>query len=233
MTDLQDLIGKHDGEKFLICGTGCSIDDFPIEFFEEWDGVTIGCNDILDRFIPDYYLNIHEEKNLLHDIKGMTQVNIQFRSPSIGVDAERTGLVSLRGTVATTMLTVAYQLGAAEIYIVGIDLKPGKDRHHFKGCSSYYFDKNHIPDMTDPIVAAGMANGETDCSHIMHPSKECELAATINFFERAFETYRAQGVKLFNLSRDSKLRGIDYLNLTGVEHDKGDDTGYESSFASL
>ena len=231
MTDLRDLIGKHEGKKFLICGTGCSIDDFPIEFFEEWDGVTIGCNDILERFIPDFYLNIHEEKNLLHDIKGMDQINIQFRSPSIGVDAERTGLVSLRGTVATTMLTVAYQLGAAEIYLVGIDLKLWGLKHHMENCSAEFVSKDHPLDMTVAANIIGVREGKQFESHIIQ--KECELAATINFFERAFETYRAQGVKLFNLSRDSKLRGIEFLNLTGVEHDKGDDTGYESSFATL
>jgi len=237
VVDLRDIINRHKGEKFLICGTGCSIDDFPVEFFTEWDGITIGCNDITDRFQPDYYLNIHNDKNTLLYNRVLTtpataeKINLQYRSPSVGVDVERSGLVSLRGTVATTMLTVAYNLGASEIHLVGIDLKTWGDQHHMKGCKAYFFSDDHPPDMDDQAVVKGIKEGVQLESHIIQ--KECELAATVNFFERAFETYRARGVKFYNLSRDSKLRGIEYLNLSGVEHDKGNNTGHESSFATL
>ncbi len=178
-----DYIDIHKGRRFLVCGTGPSIDQYSLSFYEEFDGVTIGVNDIQDRFTPDYYMNMHDNPHILRDnIEGIDAV-YSFNNPSSAIAPKKTGLVSMVGTVSLAALTVAYQMGASEIFLIGVDLKATEENHHFDGCSSLF------------------ASGGT---HVI----ECEdeLKATVRGFDRAFEAYRGQGVNVVNLSRNSILR---------------------------
>ena len=182
----EGYVDTHKGERFLVCGTGPSIDQWPVEFYNEWDGVTIGVNDITDKFVPDYHINIHERPGIINCI-GDVDLIYKYRNPSTGIDTKKTGKLSMVGTVVLTALTAAYQMGASEIYLIGVDLKATLDKHHFEGCTSEYgfsveFNKN---------------------THVIEA--EDELKGTVRSFYRAYNAYREQGVKVINLSDDSIL----------------------------
>ncbi len=180
---LASVVDRHKGLPFLVCGTGPSIDQFPKSFYEGWDGITIGVNDILDLFTPRYHINIHERPNIIRDNIEDVDLVFRYHNPSTQIDPDKSGLLSMVGTVALPALTAAYQLGAQEIYLIGIDCKVRPNQHHFKGCS------------TLPIVPGG--------THVIE--KIDELRATIRSFERAIKLYQEQGVKIVNLSKDSLL----------------------------
>lgn len=186
----EDYIGKHEGKKFLVCGTGMSIDQYPVEFYNEWDGLTIGVNDIVEKFVPDYHIDIHERPGVINCV-GDVDLIYKYRNPSTGIDAEKTGRLSMYGTVAVTAMTAAYQMGASEIYLIGIDLKATLGRHHFKGCTSIFEDglKSHVIQAED------------------------ELKATVRTFYRAYNAYREQGVKVINLSDDSLLEANNEITI--------------------
>lgn len=179
---LADIVDLHKGKKFLVCGTGPSVDQFHKSFYENWNGVTIGVNDIIELFVPSYHIDIHVKPGFITDNVNARDISFRYRNPSTGVDVEKTGALSMVGTVALTALTAAYQLGASEIHLIGIDLKATPERHHFNGCSSHY-----IPGGTHVI------------------EKVHELGATIRAFENATKLYQAEGVKVVNLSKNSLL----------------------------
>ena len=182
---LPALIDRHKGKRFLVCGTGPSIDQYHRSFYEKWPGITIGVNDILDLFTPDYYLNIHnDEWTLWCHMKGREGgIRFAYHNPSTQIDLEKTGHLSIIGTVAFTAMTAAYQLGASEINLIGVDLKTKDGQNHFSGCSSFY-----------------AAHG----THFIE--KVDELRATIYSMEKAICQYQAHGVRVNNLSKDSLLR---------------------------
>lgn len=182
MNFLSDMVDRHKGERFLVCGTGPSIDQYPADFYDNWPGVTVGVNDITDLFLPDYHIDIHAEPNVITDNINDEKIRFSYRNPSTGVDVEKTGLLSMVGTVAVTALTAAYQLGASEIHLIGVDLRTDGDKHHFDGCTSFW-GKSHFVENID------------------------ELRATVRTFEKIFEAYRAEGVKVVNLSNCSLLVG--------------------------
>ncbi len=177
---LASVVDRHKGQKFLVCGTGPSIDQYSKSFYEGWDGITIGVNDILDLFTPRYHINIHRSPNIIRDTVENVDIVFRYHNPSTQIDPEKSGLLSMVGTVALPALTAAYQLGAREIYLIGVDCKIGPGRVHFQGCSSVY-DKGHFIEKID------------------------ELRATIRSFERAIKLYQEQGIKVINLSKDSIL----------------------------
>ena len=189
-------IDKHKGSPFLVCGTGPSIDQFPKSFYDEWPGVTIGVNKIIERFIPDYLINIHERENIVRDNIEGTDLSFRYYNPSAQIDVEKSGLLSMVGTVALTAMTAAYQMGASEIHLIGIDLKITSERHHFKGCTTLYWDEeNPLP------PGHGLEKGLAETTHLFNEKNQLE--ATIRGFDRATRLYKAQGVKIINLSDDS------------------------------
>ena len=181
---LKHVVDRHKGEKFLICGTGPSIDQYHRSFYESWPGITIGVNDILDLFMPDYYLNIHNDERILwcHMEGKEGGIHFSYHNPSTRVDLEKNGELSIVGTVAFTAMSAAYQLGASEINLIGIDCKLRHGQSHFEGCSSV-------------LVPGG--------THFIE--KSFELEGTIRSFERAISEYQTQGIKVFNLSKDSLI----------------------------
>ena len=52
---LRVWVDTHKGEKALVCGMGTSIDQYSVEFYENWPGFTIGVNEITDLFEPDNF----------------------------------------------------------------------------------------------------------------------------------------------------------------------------------
>ena len=200
----SSAVDKHRGKPFLICGTGPSIDQFPKSFYEEWEGITIGVNDITELFIPNYHIDVHERPSIIRDnIRGLDLV-FKYLSRSNQIDPEKSGFLSMVGTVALIAYTAAYQLGASDIYLIGIDLKVSPGRHHFKGCSSHYWDDTENPITPEWLVELGRSlyPGETS-GHIIQ--KEDQLKSAVRGFERAIKLYWEYGVKTINLSNDSLI----------------------------
>ena len=116
---LKAYVNAHQGEKFLVCGMGTSIDQFPVSFFENWKGVTIGVNEITDLFIPDYhfpnYATQPEFENSIVVRGADRPISFEYTSPSMHIDIHKTGKLSKRGTVAMPALTAAYQMGAGHM----------------------------------------------------------------------------------------------------------------------
>lgn len=179
MIRLAGITDCHPGERFLVCGTGSSVDSFPIEFYTRWPGVTIGVNRITDLFTPHYHIDIHERPSIIRSSLNGTDIRFSFTSPSEKIDEEKSGLLSIAGTVALTALTAAYQMGAGKIYLIGVDLQGA----HFKGCAS--------------VVGKG---------HLLN--HEDELKATLRAFDTAAVVYGTRGVEVTNLSQDSLLGGL-------------------------
>lgn len=193
---LRAYVDAHKGERILVCGMGTSIDQFPLSFYENWPGPTIGVNEIVDLFTPDYHFANyvyypHLENTIL--VKGLERpVSFEYTSPSMHIDVGKTGKLSKRGTVAMPAFTMAFQLGAAEIYLIGVDLNSGSDgRIYFKECSKKAPEWYQLADEKNP-----------------------EQQATIRCFADAFKQYKARGVKVFNLSlvsRFAKMENIETI----------------------
>ncbi|MEE8573963.1 MAG: hypothetical protein V3T30_01005 [Thermodesulfobacteriota bacterium] len=183
---MKAYVDVHRGERFLVCGMGTSIDQYPVGFYENWPGITIGVNEITGLFKPDYHLNINERNNSIKKKKYDHLISFKYMSPSSMVEIKKTGRLSMRGTGALPAFTAAYQMGASEIYLIGIDFKPGPDgRIYYRECPKkqprYY----------------QLSDGESP-----------ELQATLRAFDDAFKKYKDAGVKIYNLSMNSLLSGI-------------------------
>ena len=169
---------------------GTSIDTFPREFFENWNGITIGVNEITDLFIPDYHIPNYAVypamENTIVKIMHTRAISFEYTNPSMKIDIHKTGKLSKRGTVAMPAFTAAYQMGASEIYLIGIDFMPSEDgRIYFKGCRKEAPEYYQLADRNDP-----------------------ELQATLRCFQDAFTQYSRQGVKIYKLSHNPILKEI-------------------------
>ena len=187
---LKAYVDAHHGEKFLVCGMGTSIDQFPVEFFENWDGVTIGVNEITDLFTPDYHFpNYAVYPSMENSIvaRGVDRpISFEYTSPSAHIDIHKTGKLSKRGTVAMPAFTTAYQMGASEIYIIGVDFMSSENGEiYFKECSKKAPERYQLADRQDP-----------------------ELQATIRCFQDGITQYKTQGVKTISLSKHSILNEL-------------------------
>lgn len=180
-------VDEHRGEDFLVCGMGTSLDQYPVEFYRSFPGVTVGVNEITDLFVPDYHFmnyKYHPEYENEIIVRGEERpISFEYTEPSAHIDIHKTGKLSKRGTVAIPALTLAYQLGAGRIFIIGVDFYPDDDGNiYFKDCSKRAPDYYQLADEKDP-----------------------ELQATLRCFADAFRQYRTQGVEVYNLSLNSRL----------------------------
>lgn len=182
MRHLSNIIDRHYGQPFLVCGTGPSIEQYSREWYINWPGVIIGVNDIVDLFTPDYLVNVHELQNvMLCNIEGhREEIAYSFYNPSTQVSPEKNGQMTIIGTICTAAMTAAYHLGAKEIFLIGVDLKTKEGQTHFSGCSSGY-GANHFIEQAD------------------------ELRATRRGFQRIYNFCAKKNVPVYNLSKDSLL----------------------------
>jgi len=192
---LTDYIDIHEGEKFLVCGMGTSIDQYPKSFYEGWDGITIGVNEVTELFTPDYHFNVnvnHDKPyNAFWDSLGR-DIRYEYMTPSGKVDIDKTGRLSMRGTGALPAVTSAFQMGASEIYIIGVDLRCAPDGQvYYTGCSKEPKEYYQLADKDNP-----------------------EVQATLRCFSDVFNAYRRLGVCVYNLSYNTRLEGIDTVRLS-------------------
>lgn len=133
-----ELVDKHLGENFLICGNGSSLDLYPPEFYHDFPGITIGCNRIIQLFFPTYYLCLHKFERFFSDIdhpdprSEMTTISCRsgewscdywarFKMPQHSWNKQKSGIISVSRTSAVPMLSLAYNMGARIIFVIGID----------------------------------------------------------------------------------------------------------------
>lgn len=132
MKDFRDgLLNKHEGKKALVCGQGSSLDLFSKDFYENWDGFTVGVNCIKLLFVPDYWVAIDVMLCRVEDCKRQEWYTC---SPQESDDwGTRNGRPERFVGSMGFAIACAFHLGASEIYLIGIDGGPNKDGEwHFK-----------------------------------------------------------------------------------------------------
>lgn len=161
MRPFKELVNAHVGSTFLICGNGTSIDTLRREDYEQLKArgiITMGCNRIANleespsAFIPHYYVNLERDAydkrfSLDKHRNELTWVRDgDIYAPNLeadygyrrfpqkwGFNAVRDGRVAI-GTMSTLpMMSMAYQMGAARIVLLGLDMcaEPGTGRMRF------------------------------------------------------------------------------------------------------
>lgn len=186
---LKNYIDRHKNQPFLVCGLGTSLDQYPVDFYQKWKGVTIGVNEIEDLFIPDYRLNVNsyhdKDYYALLDKQGQ-EIRYEYTSPSDTVDIEKTGRLTMCGSGIVPAISAAYQMGAREIFIIGVDFKKNKEgRIYWSGCRKPEPDYYQLSDEKNP-----------------------ETQATLRCIRHMAKEYRNAGVEIYNLSENSLLGGL-------------------------
>ncbi len=161
---------RHKGRDFLILGTGASLSNFEKEikdFIREGDLITIGVNSIEEFLIPDY-IGFSNRKRFLQfgkNAKAKQLLSILFTDELIlkncktsfdlikwkdisSTNYEKTPYfdenetIFIDGTSTNIMMIVAYQMGAKNVYVAGVDgwtkyLETKDDKY-------YHYHKNEI-----------------------------------------------------------------------------------------
>ena len=173
--NFNDLVGTRKGA-FLVCGEGPSLDTKPEEFYNNFDGTTVGFNQIRLVFHPDYYLNSHILGNVLEECK--TTQYYQYETNRIIKGPERDGKI-VRGFTINRAFSCAYHLGATDIYVIGVDACDAPDGRKTNKWR----------------VAAGIPGIYDEKMYDQMFKSFCEVAAV----------YKSAGVNLYDLSPWGRL----------------------------
>ena len=183
------LAGSRDGEAALVCANGPSLDLYPKEFYENWNGFTVGINRIKLLFTPDYFVALDVLHGYIEDCKRQEWFKKENQeSEDWGV---RNGYVENGHGSTGVAISVAYQLGASSIYIIGLDGCPDADGNH------YFKERRDIGLKTDAL----------DCT--------CEKQdkwydKQQQHIERQLDCYK---IPIYNLSPFSRYKTIPHINL--------------------
>lgn len=149
MRTIKDLINIRSGESALIIAAGSSIERYKKEteeFIKNEKPFTIGINNIIDFFIPDYHLwtntkrfrtfgqNIHKRSNILlgagihlKTVREMigsreyTVINFTDMKEGVPLGYRMGKIFGFFRTAGCLSIMIAHLMGAEEIYIVGMD----------------------------------------------------------------------------------------------------------------
>lgn len=167
-----ELTNRHSGRKFLIIANGPSIvkyKDKIQQLIEKENCITIGVNYLKGIFIPDYHAFVSrkrflkyaefinkESELLVPSFFGREIVEHNFQGKRKYFDINSTddlniepvkgsaqNLVNLN--VAVSAILLAYQMGASEIYAVGMDGYIDENNKQMV----YFYDENDRPDDKD------------------------------------------------------------------------------------
>lgn len=180
--EIRDYINRHQGEPALVCGCGPSILQFDPCFYACWPGVTFGCNGIDALFDPEYYFNVEKLQNYFLDRDaGNERVRFLFKEPIMShLDTERTGRLSMYGSVGLVAFSAAFQMGCDPICLIGIDFTGHGHRLYFSDAQPR----------------------EEERPAYMRPDRN-EL--NIHAINRAISQARAAGTRVVNLSKNSRV----------------------------
>ena len=167
-----EVENKHKGRKFLVIANGPSIvehKDAISKFIADENCVTIGVNYLQGNFVPDYQIFVNRKRFLKYaqyvDKKstlivpsffGRKIVSENYVGQCIHFDLETVGdaiapavegaqqnLINLN--VAVSAILMAYQMGATEIFAVGMDGYISEINKQIV----YFYNENDIPDDKD------------------------------------------------------------------------------------
>ena len=168
ITKIADCIDREKGKTFLIVGAGGSLREYEKQikgYIEESRAITIGINYMTEFCIPDYHLwtNQQRYRDLGQCISEHSRMIFGHKMPkklirkhfsgdyiSVDYGAGETGGVDYRDgriygsfrTAGTLAIMIAHLMGAAKIYVVGMDgftlhgreqLESGGKNHHCYG----------------------------------------------------------------------------------------------------
>lgn len=175
MKTIKNLVGKYEDEKFLILCAGASVRTYKREiqeFIENEKPITIGINNVVKLFTPDYHLwtntkrfrdfgkNIKPESKLLlgkgihiktirEIIGNMSYFLINFTDMKEGVplgykDGKIYGFYRTAGNLA---IMIAHLMGASEVNVVGVD---GHTFYNYEEIKSgkqahHCYDEKYVP----------------------------------------------------------------------------------------
>ena len=196
MADFSNYVDIHHDKDFLICGNGYSILQYEPEWYQNWDGITIGVNRILDYFTPDFYVNVEVPERINWDMPEKVGcpwiASVASQQPRADITFDWT---PTRGTFFTNKdgkvswghgspfisLSLAYQLGAKSISLIGVDFCHGPEGQPYftdneEHCAQWYLG-------IDPQMRAN----------------------SMRWWQNAVFVLNKLGVKVKNLSNISKL----------------------------
>lgn len=186
------LAKKHKGQKCLLCGAGSSLDLYPKSFYENWDGFTLGINRIKLLFQPDYWMALDLMHGVVEDCKEQEWYQckrVQRDVPELG---KRDGIIdpgTNRLTICTA-LSVAYQLGASEIYLIGVDFCLGANG------SEYHKER---------VAVKNTNRTAFDLEQFLGRKTKCLV--------NQIDAYEANGTKIYDLSPFGILEGTTKTSL--------------------
>ena len=172
VADIGKLSGRHVGRKFVIIANGPSIvagKEAIARFIADEDAVTIGLNYLPDTVVPDYHTMVSRKRFLKYAPSVAAQsvllvpsffgrelveqnhsgaslyFNLKTASGSgeSPVAAGELSLVHLN--VAAAAILLAYQMGASEIFCVGMDGYIDEMNKRMV----YFYNENDVPDDKD------------------------------------------------------------------------------------
>lgn len=167
--DRHEFGNRHQGRKFLVIANGPSIvqnREAIQQFIADEEVVTIGINYLQDNFIPDYHLFVSRKRFLKYapyvdkgsvlltpSFFGRECVAENFEGPHMFfnletvddnggavLDASGQKLVNLN--VAVSAILLAYEMGASEIFAVGMDGYIDEMNKQMV----YFYNENDVPD---------------------------------------------------------------------------------------
>ncbi|MDH5182110.1 MAG: hypothetical protein OEY07_20815, partial [Gammaproteobacteria bacterium] len=197
---LQHYRNAHAGETIIVCGCGASLN----ELHDPAAYITIGVNDVGRQFDPDYLVvlnNKHQFRNdrfkYVADSRAktvFTQLNLGIRHPNI----------------------VKFRLGQrGGTDIAGLDSLPyTRNSPYVAVCLAAYMGAKHI----------GLIGVDFTEHHFFAKTGKHVLAGQINAIDKEYgELYAAlaqQGIRLVNLSMQSRLTSLPKQNIADFTLDK-------------
>jgi len=204
-TNFREYVDHHTGVDFLICGNGYSLTEYPKSFYENFDGVTMGDNRILKWFTPNYYICAEEPGMINWDMPDKVScpwiAAKSSRQPKADIIfdwtatrgpfyTEKDGLASWGHSSIFYTMSMAYQMGARSIGLIGVDFCKGPEgQPYFDSCFKEHVKQFYLEDEAGDIEMR---------------------KRTLDWFSEAFDSLRGVGIKVYNLSSISKLPNIDY-----------------------
>lgn len=170
-TDAKAISGRHAGRKFVILANGPSIVERQAEiarFVEQEDAVTIGLNYLPKGIAPDYHLMVSRKRFLKYASKvsqkstmlvpsffgrELVQQNYAGTPVYFTLNTAKNGEPPVLGgrlhleslNVSAVAILLAYQMGASEIFGVGMDGYIDEMNKRMV----YFYNENDVPDDKD------------------------------------------------------------------------------------
>ena len=184
------LVHRYEGKRCLVSGTGFSLNTVSTDDLLNFDGITIGVNTSFLKFIPDFYICNDLHPNIIFDVKNKEGYWYSTISSFCDPTKKDGRIYPFSNSSAIRAISIAYQFGCTEIYLIGIDACLGK------GGEAYFTN-----------------TGEIDAQKYEHKV----LSRMPEQFELYFKIIQKEGIKIFDLSDRGQLKGISKTTLKEIK----------------